>query len=156
MTILLILLLGISPLFYVSEINATEIYRWRDAEGRVHFGDHPEQGARDAVQVPLNPLLPEPSQRQGHEETQRKIQQVVEQQQRERKQAEKIEQAKRKQSQRQQSRAMERCESVRKRLSDIREQWRYKRRKGYRAPDKERFKLTEERLVKQLEAACER
>lgn len=160
MNILTILLLGISPLFFfsafqVSESSAAEVYQWRDAQGRVHFGDHPEHGALDATQIPLNPLDPEPSQREGYEAMQRKIEQVVTEQKHDRNQQENIEQTRRKRRERKQAKAIERCESIRERLSEIRTQWSHKRRKGYKPADKERFKQAEAKLAKQIEGLCE-
>lgn len=160
MTILTILLWGIAPLFlfsafHVSEPCAAEVYQWRDAQGRVHFGDHPEHGAKDATQIPLNPLHPDPSQREGYEAMQRKIEQVVTEQKHDRNQQENIAQTRRKRREREQTKAIERCESIRARLSEIRTEWSHKRRKGYKPADKERFKQAEAKLAKQIDELCE-
>ena len=72
-----ILLLPMMPIF--SEVAVAEIYKWVDADGKVHFGDKPHDPvqARDAQQIKLResyqPAVRTTQEQQAYDEEQRLI-----------------------------------------------------------------------------------
>jgi len=57
------------PLLLLTAPPATaEIYRWVDAQGRVHYSDKPHEGADEVVIKPAAPTDPEVVERQRHQQ----------------------------------------------------------------------------------------
>jgi hypothetical protein len=54
----LALLLSIAA---AGSLHAADIYRWTDAEGRVHFGERPPQGVGEPVRLPGGHSAPDPA-----------------------------------------------------------------------------------------------
>jgi hypothetical protein len=55
----------------LSPAAAGEIYRWTDAQGRVHFGDRPPAGAGEALPLTSSPTPPAPEPDAGARRAQR-------------------------------------------------------------------------------------
>lgn len=49
------LVITLAALVFVGEAQSSEIYRWVDSAGRVHFGDRPPEGEGDAVELDTSP-----------------------------------------------------------------------------------------------------
>lgn len=135
----------------VAVAAATEIYQWRDQQGRIHYGDRPPD---NAIRIVPEVTRPDQQQLDRHRTTQDKMKHAADEEQTLRVRRERARMLERRKQLRAKQQQQRRCELARQRLEQEQERWQRQRRKGYRNEARSKHRAQRAKLEYRVNQEC--